>query len=107
MPRSTATRSPRRSPPPPAPAWRSRRTASRPGLGLLLPFTVVRSGGVHRAGCRALDDAFHAEIRLRLPTCPVHLLEEPPAAGAALLALDRLGHVDSTVRERLLREAVR
>ena len=42
----------------------------------------------------ALDDAFHAEIRLRLPTCPVHLLEEPPAAGAALLALDRLGRVD-------------
>ena len=28
------------------------------------------------------------------PTCPVHLLEAPPAAGAALLALDRLGHVD-------------
>jgi glucosamine kinase len=76
-------------------------------LGLLLPFTVVRSGGVHRAGCRALDDAFHAEIRLRLPTCPVHLLEEPPAAGAALLALGRLGRVDGTVRERLLREAVR
>jgi N-acetylglucosamine kinase-like BadF-type ATPase len=76
-------------------------------LALEEPFTVVRSGGVHRAGCRALDDAFHAEIQLRLPRCSVRLLSEPPAAGAALLALDRLGRVDVAVRERLLREAVR
>ncbi len=76
-------------------------------LGLQEPFTVVRSGGVHRAGCRALDDAFHAEIAVRLPRSTVHLLEEPPAAGAALLALDGLGRVGADMRERLLKGAVR
>ena len=74
-------------------------------LSMAEPFTVVRSGGVHRAGCRGLDDAFAAEIAARLPSCPLHLLTTPPAAGAALLALDRLGRVDGAVRERLLAEA--
>ena len=31
----------------------------------------------------------------------------PPAAGAALLALDELGRVDAAVHERLLEEAAR
>ncbi|MDX6376802.1 MAG: hypothetical protein QOE98_1105 [Gaiellaceae bacterium] len=74
-------------------------------LSLEEPFCVVRSGGVHRAACRPLDEAFEAEIASRLPACPVTMLTAPPAAGAALLALDRFGRVDVAVHERLLEEA--
>jgi N-acetylglucosamine kinase-like BadF-type ATPase len=76
-------------------------------LGLERPFCVVRSGGVHRARCRPFDEAFEAEIAVRLPGCPITMLTAPPAAGAALLALDRLGRVDVAVHERVLEEAVR
>ncbi len=76
-------------------------------LGMEESFTVVRSGGVHRAGCRSLDDAFEAEVAVRLPRCPIAMLTAPPAAGAALLALDALGRVDVGVHERLLQEASR
>ena len=76
-------------------------------LELEAPFPVVRSGGVHRAGCAALDRAFETEIELRLPGCEVRMLAVPPAAGAALLALDELGPVDVGVHHRLLEEAVR
>ncbi len=76
-------------------------------LSMEEPFTVVRSGGVHRAGCRSLDDAFEAEIAARLPRCPIHMLRALPAAGAALLALDELGRVDVAVHERLLQAAAR
>jgi N-acetylglucosamine kinase-like BadF-type ATPase len=76
-------------------------------LELEPPFLVVRSGGVHRAGCAALDAAFTAEIEARLPGCEVRMLSVPPAAGAALLALDELGHVAPSVHHRLLEEAAR
>src|SRR5262245_32922266 len=76
-------------------------------LELEPPFRVIRSGGVHRAGCAALDQAFATEIEERLPGCEVRMLTVPPAAGAALLALDELGRVPASVHHRLLEEAAR
>jgi len=76
-------------------------------LELEPPVLVVRSGGVHRAGCTALDDAFAAGVADLMPGCEVRLLAASPATGAALLALDQLGRVAPSVHHRLLEEAVR
>jgi N-acetylglucosamine kinase-like BadF-type ATPase len=55
------------------------------------PFAVVRSGGVHLAGSRSLDEAFRLTLHAQAPTARVIDLSLPPAAGAALLALDAEG----------------
>ena len=52
------------------------------------PYPVVRSGGVHLAGSRCLDDAFRLTLHAAAPTARVRELRLPPACGAALLALD-------------------
>lgn len=54
------------------------------------PFALVRSGGVALAGSRALDDAFAAVVVEQAPLATITPLAVPPAAGAALLALDLL-----------------
>lgn len=76
-------------------------------LGMAPPVVIVRSGGVHRAGCRPLDEAFAATVEELLPGSRSPLLTAPPAAGAALLALDSLGPVAPEVHRRLLEEAAR
>jgi N-acetylglucosamine kinase-like BadF-type ATPase len=55
------------------------------------PFTVVRAGGVHLAGSRCLNEAFRLALHVAAPTARVRDVAVPPAAGAALLALDAAG----------------
>jgi N-acetylglucosamine kinase-like BadF-type ATPase len=71
-------------------------------LGMLAePFEVVRSGGVNLAGSAELDAAFLAVVREAAPLATVGLLDVPPVAGAALLALDLLDEGTPAARERL------
>jgi N-acetylglucosamine kinase-like BadF-type ATPase len=68
---------------------------------------VVRSGGVHGAGCTALDDAFAAAVFAACPHARLKRLAAPPAVGAALLALDRTGGVPLETEDRLVEHAAR
>jgi N-acetylglucosamine kinase-like BadF-type ATPase len=68
---------------------------------------VVRSGGVHGAGCAPLDAAFAATVRAACPGARLLRLVAPPAVGAALLALDALGPLDVDVEDRLVEHAAR
>ena len=64
------------------------------------PFTVVRSAASTGAGCRALDDAFEAEIAARLPRCPIHLLAGAARRRRGAAGAGRLGRSTSAVHER-------
>lgn len=55
------------------------------------PFVLVRAGGVHLAGSPPLDEAFRITLLALAPTARVTELRLPPAAGAAMLALDASG----------------
>lgn len=72
------------------------------------PFAVVRSGGVHLAGSRSLDEAFRLALHAAASTARVIDLRLPAAAGAALLALDAAGlRVSAAALERSLAHRVR
>ena len=64
--------------------------SARLGIGRE-PFTIVRAGGVHLAGSTPLDDAFRLTLHTAAPAARVSELRLPPAAGAAMLALDASG----------------
>ena len=67
-------------------------------------FELVRAGSIALAGSPALDDAFRRVVEEQAPRARLVPLRVPPAAGAALLALDLLGAGTPAVRERLERE---
>jgi N-acetylglucosamine kinase-like BadF-type ATPase len=69
-------------------------------------FELVTTGGIHAAGCAALDDAFRAGVAAACPGARPAPLTAPPAAGAALLALERLGPVDGDLHDRLVGSAI-
>jgi N-acetylglucosamine kinase-like BadF-type ATPase len=73
-------------------------------LGLLdQPHALVLGGGVLRARHRQLEDLIVAGARAAAPQVEVSVVDAPPVAGAALLALDALG---STASEPVLRAAI-
>jgi N-acetylglucosamine kinase-like BadF-type ATPase len=55
-------------------------------------FEVVLAGGVLRAGSRILEQALKKELRRSAPSAFPVRLEVPPVVGAALRALENLGH---------------
>lgn len=57
------------------------------------PFTLVRAGAVHLAGSAILDRSFEQTAARLLPTAEITLTRMPPAAGAALLAIESTGGV--------------
>ena len=52
---------------------------------------VVRTGAVHLASCTAFDRSFEETAAELLPRAEVVLAQMPPAAGAALLAVEAAG----------------
>ncbi|MEV4704763.1 BadF/BadG/BcrA/BcrD ATPase family protein [Actinoplanes sp. NPDC049316] len=62
-------------------------------LGLLgVRHALVLGGGVLRARHRVLHDQVVAGAHAQAPLAEISVLDAPPAVGAALLALDELGH---------------
>jgi N-acetylglucosamine kinase-like BadF-type ATPase len=57
------------------------------------PVIVVAAGGVHTGAGSAFSRPFTAVVTEALPRASIELLTSPPAAGAALLALERVGPV--------------
>ena len=55
------------------------------------PFEVVLAGGVHLNGEPTFRDAFTAALEAVCPRATVTVLQSPPAAGAAMLALEAVG----------------
>ena len=54
-------------------------------------FTLVRAGAVHLAASPALDQAFAETVAELLPRAELALARMPPAAGAALIAIETTG----------------
>jgi N-acetylglucosamine kinase-like BadF-type ATPase len=76
-------------------------------LGLLdQAYAVVMGGGVLTARHPLLHDAVVAGIQAAAPQATIGIVADPPAAGAALLALDALGGTENAV-ESAVRAAVR
>jgi N-acetylglucosamine kinase-like BadF-type ATPase len=82
----------------------ARVAASRLDL-LDAPHAVVLGGGVLRARHPLLHDAVLAGVRAQTPRAEVTVVYDPPAVGAALLALDALGA--SADAEPVVRTALR
>jgi N-acetylglucosamine kinase-like BadF-type ATPase len=73
-------------------------------LGLLdQPHALVLGGGVLRARHRQLEDLIVAGARVTAPLVEISVVDAPPVAGAALLALDAL---DASSAELRLRSAI-
>jgi N-acetylglucosamine kinase-like BadF-type ATPase len=76
-------------------------------LGLLdKAYTVVLGGGVLTARHPLLHEAVVAGIQAAAPLATIGTVADPPAAGAALLALDSFGALPPAV-EAAVRDAVR
>jgi len=68
------------------------------------PHALVLGGGVLRARHPQLEKLIDAGARATAPLVEISVLDAPPVAGAALLALDALG---ATAVEQTLREGIR
>lgn len=74
-------------------------------LGLQETFDLVLAGGVHVAGEAEFRSGFTDEVGRRCPMATLRVLAAPPAAGAALLALELLGIDTARLHDRVCHEA--
>ncbi len=65
-------------------------------------FDVVLAGGVHLSGDDSFRSGFRDVVLARYPDAALRVLEAPPVAGAALLALDLIGASGAQLHERVV-----
>ena len=65
---------------------------------------VVLAGGIHVHGVGPFRDGFCEAVRARVPGARFTVLDAPPVAGAALLALEAAGEPTDGVGPRLAEE---